>query len=97
MIVGDGERYGRDLRELFRSGEPVAHGGRYLEQHAPDILVTTDPHLLALDPVTMWARVVDPATFVEQMAPFVADMHRARALHERWDREAGGGRARRPR
>lgn len=84
----DDEQYGQELRELFRRGQPVSQAGRYLDQLAPDVVVTDEASLTSGDAPLQWRPVMNPVSFVAHWTPEAENALRAKALRERWDREA---------
>lgn len=73
---------------MLRRGQPVSQAGRYLNQFAPDVVVTDEASLASGDAPLQWRSVMNPVSFVAHWTPEVENALRAKALRQRWDREA---------
>ncbi len=92
--ASDGDDWGNGLRELFRGGQVVTQGRRFLDQFAPDLVVTENEALLATQPEKSWHKVAGPAAFIAHWTPAVERAFKVKALRDRWDREAKSRRRR---
>jgi excisionase family DNA binding protein len=92
VIPEDFENHDRGLHEIFGVAQVVPGTSAFSWQWAPDITVTADAGVLTAAPGNRW--VMTPEAFIDWVTPQVEREVKARALRNRWNREAAAGRRR---